>query len=621
MVKKPKIRQLKKCHCKIQPFVIKLMGKIIFGGIMKRTLSLLLALVMIFGALASFTSCGAPKNSGAEINIYLGSQPFDLDPSDYYVSAEAEQILALIYEPLFTVNKNGKLKLAAAKDYEVDKEEREIVITLRESYWSDNLKVKASDFIYAWCDRILDPSKPNPAAALFIDIEGVEALLNGEGRITDIGIKATEMDEITITYREGADYKRILKNLASVATAPVRQDIVEVYETYWAKSANTIVTNGPFKVKMLNKEEGAFELSRNLGYHQIYSAKDYDNNVRPALLYGTFTLAGTNISVSYEDIRNKVTFIMSDATLEERVEYKKKADTADHTSTYSYVFNTAHPLFADANVRRALSAIIDREAIIDAIVFGKAADGFIPDASCGSKEELISTTANEAKAREYLAAAAPGLVDANKAFTLTIDFDEQSKKIAELVEAAWESLGFEVTVEVATPVDSNVNGSVVTDSGIQHLIKNASYGKTDFDVIAIDWQTYSLDAAVGLATLTSDLNGMGKEQFTGDVSLGTSDYSVDRKNITGWSDEAYDKLVAEAFAAEKKKERASKLEEAEEYLVNAMPVCPLVFNQTFVFTGSKISKLKFDAFGHFVLTDVKLRGYTKYYKPVEKEEE
>ena len=146
---------------------------------MKRTLSLLLALVMIFGALASFTSCGAPKNSGAEINIYLGSQPFDLDPSDYYVSAEAEQILALIYEPLFTVNKNGKLKLAAAKDYEVDKEEREIVITLRESYWSDNLKVKASDFIYAWCDRILDPSKPNPAATLFIDIEGVEALLNG----------------------------------------------------------------------------------------------------------------------------------------------------------------------------------------------------------------------------------------------------------------------------------------------------------------------------------------------------------------------------------------------------------------------------------------------------------
>ena len=587
---------------------------------MKRTLSLLLALIMLLGALTSLTSCGVPKNAGAQINVYLGDQVFDLDPSDYYVSANAEQVLALIYEPLFTVNAKGKLKLAAAKDYEVDKEEREITITLRESYWSDNLKVKAADFVYAWCERILNTSNPNPASALFVDIEGVKEVLHGEGSISDVGIKVTEMDQITITYCEGADYKRILTNLASVATAPVRQDIVEVSETYWAKSANSIVTNGAFKLKSYNREDGTFELARNLGYHQLPNVKDYDNNVRPALLYGTFTLAGTDISVSYEDIKNKVTFIMADASLGERAEYKKKADVADHTSTYTYVFNTSHPLFADANVRRALSAIIDREAIVEAIVFGKAADGFIPDVSGGSKEDLISTKANEAKAREYLALADSSVVAANKSFTLTIDSDEQSKKIAELVEAAWETLGFDVTVEVAAPVENEVNGTAIVDSGIQYLIKDASYGKVDFDVIAVDWQTYSYDAAVGLATLTSNLSGMGKEQFSGDVALGTPDYSVARKNIAGWSDSAYDTLVAEAFAANGKKERAAKLAEAEKYLVGEMPVCPLVFNQSFVFTGSKISKLDFNGFGNLVLTDVKLSGYTKYYKPADDEE-
>lgn len=586
---------------------------------MKKILSLLLVCVMLFGALATLTSCGAPKNNGAEINVYLGAQMFDLDPSDYYVSANAEQVLALIYEPLFSVNKNGKLKLAAAKDYEVDKEKREITITLRESYWSDNLKVKAADFVYAWCERILDTSKPNPAATLFVDIEGVKEVLHGEGNISDVGIKVTEMDEITITYCEGADYKRILTNLASVATSPVRQDIVEVADTYWAKSANTIVTNGAFKLKSYNREDGTFELARNLGYHQAHNVKDYDNNVRPALLYGAFTLVGSDISVSYEDIQNKVTFIMADATLAERVEYKKKADTADHTSTYTYVFNTTNPLFADANVRRALSAIIDREALVEAIVFGKAADGFISDVSGGAKDELISTTANETKAREYLAAADQSLLAANKSFTLTIDSDEQSKKIAELVKAAWETLGFTVTVEVAAPVESEINGMIVVDSGIQYLIKDASYGKASFDVIAVDWQTYTFDAAVGLATLTSNLSGMGKEQFSGDVALGTPDYSVARKNVTGWADETYDSLVAAAFAATGKKERAAKLAEAEAYLVEAMPVCPLVFNQSFVFTSSKISKLNFDAFGNLDFTDVKLAGYTKYYKPEDEE--
>ena len=615
LVKKPKINHLEKFDCKIRVFVLKLISKIIFGGTMKRTLSLLLAFVMIFGALTSLVSCGAPKNDGAEINVYLGSQVFDFDPSDYYVSDNAEQLLALIYEPLFRVKENGKLKLAAAKDYSVDKEKREIKITLRESYWSDNLKVKASDFVYAWCERILDTANPNPASALFVGIEGVEEVLHGTGNIYDVGIAVTEMDEISITYCEGADYKQILKNLASVATSPVRQDIVEVSETYWAKSANSIVTNGPFKIKSYNKEDGSFELSRNLGYHQIYNVKDYDNNVRPSLLYGEFTLAGSDITLTYEDIENKVTFIMTDASLEQRVEYKKKADVADHTSTYTYVFNTNHPLFADVNVRRALSAIIDREAIIDAIVFGKAADGFISDVSGGAEEAFISTTANEAKAREYLAQADQTLIANNKSFTLTIDSDAESKKIAELVEAAWESLGFNVTVKVAEPVESEVNEVIVLDSGIQYLIKDASYGNANFDVIAVDWQTYCFDATVGLASLTSNLNGMGKDQLAGDVALGTPDTSVARKNVAGWSDANYDALVAEAFAATDKKVREAKLAEAEKYLMNEMPVCPLVFNQTFVFSGSKISKLSFSGFGNLILTNVKLSGYTKYYKP------
>ena len=586
---------------------------------MKRIVSLLLTFVMIFGMLTALTSCGAPKNDGAEINVYLGSQVFDFDPSDYYVSSEAESLLGLLYEPLFTLSKNGNLKKAAAKSYEVDKEERQIVITIRESYWSDNVKVKAADFVYAWCERIINPANPNPAASLFSEIEGVNEAMNGEGSISDIGIKATEMDQITITYKEGADYKRILKNLASVATSPVRQDIVETSESYWSKYS--AVTNGAFKIKSYDKSQGTFELTRNVGYHQDPHTKDYDNKVRPGMLYGEFTFPGSDISVSYEDIENKVTFIMSEATLEDRAEYKKKAKTAEHTSTYTYVFNTSHPLFADANVRLALSAVIDRNAIIDAITFGKAADGLIPDVSGGAKDELISSGKNEQKAREYLAAADQSVVNANKAFTLTIDSDEQSEKIAEIVKAAWESLGFTVTVKVAQPVESEVSDGNIFDSGIQYLIKNASYGKFDYDVIAVDWQTYSTDAFAGLAALTSGFNGMGKNEYSGDISLGQPDYSVARKNIAAWSDEAYDALIAAALSCEKKKERAAKLAEAEEYLISKMPVCPLVFNENFVFVGSKISKVKFNGLGNLNLTNVKLSGYTKYYKPEESDEE
>ena len=602
---------------------------------MKRTVSLLLALVMLFGCVTVLSSCGAPKDDGAEIAIYLGDVVFDFDPSDYYVSSNAEQVLSLMYEPLFRLNEKGKIKCAAAKDYEVDEEKREITIELRETYWSDDVQLKASDYVYTWCERIISASSPNPAAALFYDIEGVKEVVNGKGTTSDIGISATEMQQITIKYCEGADYKNILKNLASVATAPVRQDAVDSAETYWSKSANTIVTNGPFKLKSFDRSSGEFQLVRNLGYHQSATVKDYDNKVNPGLLYTTFKTADNEVSVSYADVENKVTFVMAEMSLADRAEYKKKAEVADHTSTYTYVFNTAKPLFADVNVRRALSAAIDREAIIEAITFGKAADGFIPDLCGGSEVELISTKADKQKALDYLSEVDPALIAANKAFTLKIDSDEQSAAIAAIVEAAWEELGFDVTVEVVAPKVSNVVISVdntdpenpqaqtveVVDSGIQYLVKDASYGNRDFDVLAVDWQMLSTDPIVGLSTFTTALSGMGKDFYAGDASLGQADYSVNRLNIAGWYDGEYDKLVATAFETSfGSGERELLTDVAESYLVNAMPACPLVFNQSFAFVGNKISKLEFDGLGNLIFTDVKLSGYKKYFKPEETEE-
>ena len=593
---------------------------------MKRIISLLLAVVMTIGCITVLSSCGAPKNDGAEISIYLGDIVLDFDPSDYYVSSSAEQVMSLLYEPLFKLSTKGKIECAAAKSYKVDKEERKIIIEIRESYWSDEIQLRAADFVYAWCDRIINPSNPNPAAALFADIEGVKEVMNGEGSIFDVGIKATEMQQITITYCEGADYKNILRNLASIAASPVRQDIVESAETYWSKSANSIVTNGPFKFKMLDKETGEFELSRNLGYHQHPTTKDYDNKVNPALLYTTFNTADNEIKVSYQQIEDKVTFILADAPLADREAYKKKADVSDDTSVYTYVFNTDHPLFSDPNVRIALSLMIDREAIVDAITFGKPADGFVPDACGGAEDVIISTTANETLAREYLAKANQSTVAANKAFKLTVAPDEESLAIAEIVKAAWEKLGFVVTVVAAQPCTSTIvtesgvenPASVsVIDDGIQHLIKEASYGNVQYDVIGIDWQMYSTDGVVGLAALTSDLNGYGREYIAGDIGAGASDSSVLRKNIARWSDDKYDALVSAILSTDNKKSRQAAIASAEEYLATAMPVCPLVFNQSFVFASSKISKLDFDGLGNLVFTDVKLSGYTKFYKPEE----
>ena len=113
----------------------------------------------------------------------------------------------------------------------------------------------------------------------------------------------------------------------------------------------------------------------------------------------------------------------------------------------------------------------------------------------------------------------------------------------------------------------------------------------------------------------------GKDFDVDNVELGQADYSKERLNISGWYDGEYDRLIATVYnLSNDDQSREFMADVAESYLVSAMPVCPLVFNQNFTFKSSKISKLKFDGLGNFIFTDVKLSGYKNYYKPEEKED-
>ena len=577
---------------------------------MKKIISLALSVAMLFSFAVLLVGCGEPEDEGAYINVYLGNMAYDFDPSDYYVDSNAEQLMSLIYEPLFVIDEKGNLKNGMADTVEIDEEERTIVIELRESYWSDDKRVEAKDFVYSWCRRLLDPNKVNPAATLLFDIENAVEARCATGGITiaDVGAKATGIYELTITYREGADVDRLLRNLASVATAPIREDIVgadgSVSSTIWSKSINR-VTNGPFKVFFTDPGTGEFTLVRNRGYHQSPTKVDYDNVVNPGKIISFLTISGAKINVNYSDITSKVTFFMSEATLAERAANKDKAIVADTPSVYSYVFNTENPLFAIKEVRQALSVAINRDAIIAAITFGKAANGFIPDGFGGSSAALINTAGDMAQAEELLAEV--NLAGISTSFTLTIDNNEESIAIAELVADTWEELGFTVNIVTA---DLKITSSEYYDNGIQYAVKEAAFGNVKYDVIAVDWQTYTDDAFVALAGLKSGF-GCGVD-FTNNIN---------RTNIAAWDNTDFDAYVSAAYKTQNDTDRASYLAEAEKILVEEAPIVPLVFGQTFAFVSDELKKVEFDGFGHYLFTEAKLKNYKDYYPQDNDEEE
>ena len=574
---------------------------------MKKIISLLLVLSIVLTVGVALTSCGAPEDAGAEIAVYLGNGIYDFDPTDYYVDSNAEQVLGLLYEPLFRSN-NGKLECALADSYEVDREKREIKIKIRESYWSNGTRINASDFLYSWSERLLNPNNANPAAALLYDIENAAAIKSGVMSPADLKVEASGIYELTITYREGADYHQLLCNLASVATAPVRQSAVDQGVGYWSKDLISIVTNGPFKLSRYNVVTGELHLERNKGYHQNPGVENYTAEVTPGTLVGFTTALGEAVEVSYADIEGKTVFYLQDAPLSVRADNKNKATVSDDTSVYTYVFNTENPLFAIAEVRVALSMAIDRDAIAAAVTFGKAANGFIPDAFGGSSEALISTSANINGAKQLLNSV--DFTGIDKSFTITVQDDEESIAIANLVKASWQELGFTVNIYEASVIetvlsasgdDSDESAVKFKDSEIQALVKDAAFGIRNFDVIAVDWQTYSDDAFVGLASFSSHLSGNGKELPVGSL----------RPSISGWSDSDYDNYVSAAFKSEGE-DRADALAKAEAYLAEAMPVCPILFNESFAFVSAELSKVDFDDFGNVIFTKVEQKNYKSY---------
>lgn len=579
---------------------------------MKKIISLLLTVTVLIGVASALASCGAPKNPGAQIAVYLGDEVYDFDPTDYYVDDNAEQVMTLLFEPLFKVTEKGKLECAAAKDYDVDEDNRTITITLRESYWSDGSLVVADHFIYAW-RNLLDAGTANPAAALLYDVEGAFAVKSGEEtkNSSELGFERVESDVIRIKYREGGNYKQLLKNLASIATSPVHFNNYEKAPSHWTKTSSTWIFNGPFQISGIDRDEGHFTLERNVGYHQSPDVKDYDNIVKAHKLISVFGVDGETVALSYSDIENKAVFYMGNASLAQRAAHGANTVKND-LSTYTYVFNTDKPLFNNAVVRRALSLAIDRNAIIAAIKYGQAANGFLPDMVVDIKNNstltsnaLIDGAAKVNEAKQLLSTVT---LPSDKSIELTVNKDEESIKIANLVKTAWEGLnvGITVTVNPVISVSTEIAGVEYEDSEIQYIVKNAAIsGVRDFDVIGIDWQMYSTDAFVALSAFSSKMSGNG-------ASFDEKGAAALRLNISGWQNNDYDALIKAAYEATDLSVRGTKLREAEAKLVDEAPVIPLVYNQNFAYTAKGISGLKCDGYGNLILTELKQKNYEEY---------
>ncbi len=571
----------------------------------KKALSLILAALMGVTSLVGCTTLEG-DDKGAIIDMHLTTEVYNFDPQCSIVDDAQLKVLSLIYEGLTTIDENGKWQKALMKSYSIevdDGEEFAIIINLKDTRWSDARTVQAADFVYSW-KRLLEADAHNEAASLLYDVKNARAIKMGDKSIDDLGVSAVDTYVLRVEFEQKIDLDLFFETCSSIALVPLREDVITRNGSdVWATKPATIVVNGPFVPREMVAGE-ILRLERS-GYYYLNPEKNeaLDKYVIPFRLLTKYTTGDANAQLSaYE---NGNIFYNGELPLDQRAALESEATVSDMMTTHTYVFNTTNPLFEKAEVRRALSMAIDRDTLADIVVYADAATGYIPtkvfDSVRGTSfrevgGDVISASADAAAAKSLLQSA--GVTSGS--FSITVRAGNAvDLAIANYVELAWEALGFTVTVKEIAPTSIRLEDDEYPKDAFL-----AAYDSGDFDVIAIDMNMLSPDAFGALSQFSAPFSGNG-------VDMNSETYDM-YTHISGYSDSDYDALIESAFAEKDRAKRATILHQAEEKLLNDMPVCPLLFLKDAYLASEELSGISSDYYGTRDFNDTKLKDYMVY---------
>ncbi len=556
---------------------------------MKKVIAFLLLAAMLS---VSLCSCAVDmEDMGSIIPMYLASPQTDLDPTEMIYDKDFIKYSSLIFEGLTKVTSSGDIEAALASEWEEryndDRQEYILRIKLNSSKWNDGRAFTADQVVYCW-KRVLSPETASPAAALLYDIKNAKAVKAGTMTIDDLGVAAIDASTIEVEFEKPIDTELFLEAISSPALVPLRDDAVVGKEDIWSTNINDISTNGKFSIKSMDPE-GKFRLDFSKYYRLPKEPEDgYNVYVKP---YQLITDYSKTLEENMTAFENGEIYYIGSFTAESYTAKEKDIESSDTLSSYTYFFDCENEVLKNSAVRQALSSALSREEIAKIIGLGsKAAEGFVPLNATGStlskkfrKEAgaVYSVSADLEAAKSLLKEA--GVSSGSFAITYRTD-REYDVKVAEYAKSVWESLGFTV----------KLNGLAVD------AYEKALYN-SDFDVIALDYQTLSTNAYSALAPFAPE--------FSGSVVSVDVDSSGIAPHVTGYVSDAYTALLNEVLELTSRKDRAKKLIEVEKLLAQDCPAIALTFYTNNYLASSELDNLEVSPYGYVDFTEAELDDY------------
>ena len=470
-------------------------------------------------AMSLVSACTTDRREQKKVKLTYLTEVNSLDPR-YGYEIPANHTIKMLFEGLMRLSSTQELIPAAAQSFSCSEDGLVYTFKIRSAKWSNGSPVTAYDFEYAW-KCILDPALPTQGTADFYPIKNAELIARGELPLESAGVKALDDRTLLVELEYPAPY--FLELTATSAYSPVYSDQEEM----------SLVTNGPFRLKE-RREHDRMILEKNPLYWNAQAV--LIEKIEISIVEDVATQLALFEKGESDWFGKPFAKLPLDA-----VPYLEKKHCLEHfpeRAVFWYFLNTKKFPLNHQKVRRALALAANREKIV-AHILQEGEEGarsvnrghaFFADGAVEEARTLFSEALEEL-----------GLtLEAFPEIPLSYCNIETNHRISCALQQQWEEvLGIKVKLqpqEWTTYYDNLCQGH--------------------FSVGGLSWHARIRDPIYNLQLFK---------------------YADDRLNMSNWEDEAFQRLLTQAEREKDVEIRRLLLEQAEEQLMDQMPVIPIYF--------------------------------------------
>ena len=454
-------------------------------------LALILVLSMVVAACSGGSNSSNQQSSAEgvpqELRVLKASEIPSMD-SVMATDATSFTVLGNVNEGLYGLNQENELVPAVADgEPEVNQEGTEFTVKLKEDVkWANGDAVTAADFVYAW-QRAIDPANASPYGPYMM-----ENKILGATEISQAAAAGKEYDLNTLGV-EAVDEKTLVVKTASPMTAdffkglmafgtfyPQNQAFVEAQGEKYATSADTILSNGAFKMTSWNGPTATeWVLEKNENYW------DAENVSLTKILFNVSKESQSAVN-AFEAGEVDITDKLSSDIVPQYDGDERMVSWLDPRLAWVKL-NQDNEALANENIRRAIAIAFNKNDLVENVLsngsvaanYAVPAD-FVKDAEGKDFRDVNGDllTHDVEKAKEYWTKGLAELGVSEVTLTLLGSDTDAAKKVDQYLKDQWET---------------NLEGLTVKIENVPFAVRIDREQKEQYDMVDSGWGPDYLD--------------------------------------------------------------------------------------------------------------------------------